>query len=355
MTNRERLTAVLSGKEPDRIPFAPFDELIPRGGFERELRNRGMGLIANAGSLWSETPNISFARRCADGERTTVYRTPVGDVSAVEKIHAGRVSNDGTVAKEFLIKSEKDYAPVIFMLDDTVFHRDDDAYFFRERALGDDGIVHTWAGEPPYMDAQYFLGLENWSYQQEDHPEAFAALLAALDRRQERRLGLLLDGPDQFVNLGNLAGNFGPEPFRQYLLPYFVKYARLFQEAGKKATIHADASNLSQFKELLRETEIGVVEAFTPPPTGDLPLAEARLLWGEDRTIWINFPESVFYSGYEGTVRYTVDLLRSDPSPNKILGFTEMGLMGAKERDERIFREGFTAVLDGIETVFPGP
>ena len=37
----ERINAVLRYQQADTIPFAPYDNLIPRGDFAREMRNRG--------------------------------------------------------------------------------------------------------------------------------------------------------------------------------------------------------------------------------------------------------------------------------------------------------------------------
>jgi hypothetical protein len=39
-----RINAVLHHEAPDQVPFAPYDNLVPRGEFVRKLRNRGMGL-----------------------------------------------------------------------------------------------------------------------------------------------------------------------------------------------------------------------------------------------------------------------------------------------------------------------
>ena len=35
-----RINAVLDGEQPDQVPFAPYDELVPRGRFSRLMRNR---------------------------------------------------------------------------------------------------------------------------------------------------------------------------------------------------------------------------------------------------------------------------------------------------------------------------
>lgn len=66
-------------------------------------------------------------------------------------------------------------------------------------------------------------------------------LLDALERKQERMLSLLLECPDNSINLGNLAGNFEPRQYEKYLLPYYEKYVPLFKKRGKITTIHADA------------------------------------------------------------------------------------------------------------------
>jgi len=45
MNFRDRIIRVLHLGDPDQIPFAPYIESFPSGDFERQLRNRGMGLV----------------------------------------------------------------------------------------------------------------------------------------------------------------------------------------------------------------------------------------------------------------------------------------------------------------------
>jgi len=67
--------------------------------------------------------------------------------------------------------------------------------------------------------------------------------------------------------------------------------------------------------------------------------------------IWMNFPETIFYSGYEATKKFMIDLLRSDaPSNPLVIGFTEMGLWGAmNDETEKIFKIGTQAIMDAID------
>jgi hypothetical protein len=94
-----------------------------------------------------------------------------------------------------------------------------------------------------------------------------------------------------------------------------------------------------------------VIEAFTPPPVGELSLAEVRQAWGKETVIWVNFPETIFYSGYEATKQYAIDLLKADaPGDRLVISFTEMGLWGALNHEtERIFKAGTRAIMDAIE------
>jgi len=350
VNNRERILAILNGEKPDRVPFMPFSELMPDSGFVQGLRSRGMGFITHCSSVQSDIKDIEITEKVSNGKLTITYHTPAGDVSALYDKNIEKITGNSLgVQIEHVIKDVKDYEAAIYIIDHTIYNVNTDEYYNIDKELGNDGITHCWTDEPPYMGAQYCLGLENWSYHQFDYPEEFQMLLNALDRKQERMLTLLLDCPDNIINLGNLAGNFGPPQYEKYMLPYYEKYVPQFKKRGKITTIHADASNLNEHKELLLKTGIDVVEAFTPPPFGNLSLADARKAWGEKTTIWINFPESVFYNGYEATRKYTVELLKSDPCPNKFVSLTEMGLLGLNENNERMFQDGIKAIMDAID------
>ena len=187
-----------------------------------------------------------------------------------------------------------------------------------------------------------------------DHPDHFARLLEAQERFEERRLQLVADSPAEFIGFGWLEGLWGPEQFRKYELPFYQKWVPYLQSRGKICALHCDATrNLRAYAEVIAETGVDVVEAFTPPPVSDLSLAEARAAWGRNTVIWVNFPETIFWSGPEETKRYTIELLKSDaPGDALVIGFTEMGPWGAVDDEaEQTFKDGTLAVLEAIEEV----
>ena len=356
-----RINAVLHHEEPDQVPFAPYDNLVPRGEFVRKLRNRGMGLCLRRSTIWAETPNVSVETRTQGEMTVTVYHTPAGDVSTRTKTHTGRISDGLVVETEGMLKAVEDYDPVISMIEDTVYHADNSLYYDTIRDLGSDGIFRDCGIDPgsemsPYgATRKYFgetYGLGIWVYEQRDHPDHFARLVQALQEREERRLQLVADSPAEFIGFGCVEGLWSPQQFREQELPFYRKWVSFLQSKGKICVLHADATNLRGFEEVIAETGVAVVEAFTPPPVGDLSLKEAREAWGEGTIIWVNFPETIFWSGAETTKRYMVDLLKSDPARGKalVIGFTEMGLWGAtNDETEQAFKEGTLAIMEALE------
>ncbi len=357
-SSRERILTVLKGQKPDKVPFCIFADLLPQGSFERMFRNKGLGLLVNVGPAiqeprsLSETPHVGITFKKSARGQHIIYQTPVGDISHEVCVGSMRTSSlDWKVPATSLIKDVQDYQPLIYMVDDTVFHLDCNVFGLMDEDLGDDGILHMIAGLPPYVESQYMLGLTHWSYERHDHPAQFASLLEALERRNDRYMAKLAQmDAFQMVYLGDMSDNLGPQDYEQYMLPYFQKYAALFRDAGKKCGIHIHAKLLKRQKEVLKKMAPDFLESYTPPPYSDLSLPQLRETVGDEVVILINCPETVFYQGYQRTKQYIKSLLQSDPSPKKMIGFTEMGMMGVKNGYTReAFQNGFRAVYDAIQ------
>jgi hypothetical protein len=356
MDFRDRIFAVFHHEVPDQVPFVPYDNLVPRGDFERVLRNRGMGLCLRRGTIWEETPHVSIETKNEGDIFVKIYHTPEGDLTTRSKTHVGRIIDDDLdLDVEGLIKSIEDYDAAICMIEDTLFHMDESIYFDAYRDVGKDGIIRDAGLQPPYGATRYLYGgvsgLPHWSQDQHDRPEQFERLMQAVIKREEKRLQLIVNSPAEFISLGDLDGTWGPENIRKYDLPLYQKWVPILKSKGKICSLHAHAINLKHFKTIVAEIGCDVIEAFTPPPVGNLSLPDARQAWGKDRILWINFPETIFWNGPEATKRYTLELLKSDAPGNAlVIGFTEMGTWGAMtDESERLFRDGTMAIMDAIE------
>ena len=357
MDFRERITSVLHHAPPDKVPFAPNANHLHRGEFEREMRNRGAGLVVKQISgIWAEMPDVRIEITTEQDTKTTYYHTPVGTVSTRSRQHLKReIAGGGSLIVEGMIKGIDDYDPVIFMIENTKFHADNSVYENCARDLGNDGIIRHNGFEPPYGQTRSFFGgiygLDSWVYAQNDNPDYFEKLLKALERRTEKEFPLILDSPVELISCGSINGNISPEWLEQRTLAFYKKYVPLLREKGKICLIHAHASNVKSYAQFTQQTGVDVVEALTPPPVGNLSLPEARAVWGQEKIIWINFPETVFWNGPEYTKQYTIDLLKSDPPGDSlIIGFTEMGQSGIHDDNtERVFTAGIRAIAEAIE------
>ncbi|HUW59218.1 MAG TPA: hypothetical protein VMZ92_21465, partial [Planctomycetota bacterium] len=75
--------------------------------------------------------------------------------------------------------------------------------------------------------------------------------------------------------------------------------------------------------EVIGETDLDYIEAFTPAPDTDMTLAEARAAW-PDKVLWINFPSSVHLRSDDRVEAFTVEMLSElDSVDGLIVGVTE--------------------------------
>ena len=226
MNARERINAVIHHQKPDKVPFAPLAGMVPRGEFTRELRDRGMGVMTRTNLWWSEMPNVTFERRVEGDKITTIAHTPVGSVSSWTRTHLPREAVGGrAILQEGMIKSLEDYDPVIFMIEDEVFHQDYAVYDWLTRDLGGDGVVRANRFDAPYWHVySHFgrsspVGAENFVYHQHDHPDHFGALIQAFERRNERLFPIVANCPAELIEVGAIDGVYGPKQFEQYFIP----------------------------------------------------------------------------------------------------------------------------------------
>lgn len=99
-----------------------------------------------------------------------------------------------------------------------------------------------------------------------------------------------------------------PILFRTYFMPEYEEQAAVLHRQGKLMAVYMDG-RLRDLKELIGQTPIDILEAFHPPPMGDLPIGEALATW-PGKAIWVGFPGATYEFGPEATRQYALDLLR---------------------------------------------
>jgi hypothetical protein len=147
-------------------------------------------------------------------------------------------------------------------------------------------------------------------YHQVDYPDRVEELYRALCASREPLYEIAARSPAPIVLCGdNVDGVLvTPRLFERYFVPVYEAQARVLHDHGKLMAVHMDG-RLNALKHLIARTPIDIVEAFHPPPMGDLPLGEALSLWA-DKAIWLGYPGSVYALGPEATRQHALALLR---------------------------------------------
>ena len=334
MSRRERIMAASQKKPADRLPFFHFWRHSQIGWAERECRNRGMGICWSRPSYVTTMHDVEVTERPVVSSGQVVlrrtYSTPVGSIYEDEKRepgvglwHGQRSWRDITPWQtERLIKGPEDYEVLKYVVEHTEYTPD---YFPIEQAmewLGDDGVViDALPHSPMQMLMIDWVGSEGgrFFYHHVDHQELVDDLCRAISRSRAPMYEIAAKSPAPIVMCGDNVDGFlvSPGLFEGYFMPEYEKQAKVLHQHGKLMAVHMDG-RLNSLKELISRTPVDIVEAFHPPPMGNLPISEALSLW-RDKSIWVGFPGSVYALGPEETTAHALGLLRESGSGDRLV------------------------------------
>ncbi len=343
MDPRERIEAFWSGERPDQIPYTIYRwSLWQRGVLDdpawQPMYEAGLRTTWGVSTFGSRTKNVehghdSWTEEGQKFERYTM-RTPVGEISAT--------SREGWHAKYFLETAE-DYRVMQYVAENTEIFRQHEAFAQAEQEHGEHCIVHAGLGRSPIQTVLVdYAGLENFGWHVAELEEEIGALCEALLRNLRRAAEITAEGPGRYVSvLENFtADTMGPERFRRYHLPVYEELFPMLQAAGKIVGTHFDG-RLASCKEAIAGSPIDLLESLTPPPEGDLTLAEARAAW-PDKLFWSNINLET-YELPPDRIRATVlEAVRQAAPDGRRLAFE------VSEDLPRNWRESMPVVLDAL-------
>ncbi len=320
MSARQDILAVFRGRKPARVPWSIHSALLQPGTLEREMRNAGMGIAEKKVSACrSITPHVSIEEQRTWEKDSIVchitHHTPVGD------LHSRKVvGHESTWVQEYPVKSADDMRVLEFISSDTAYYPDYAGITGAQERLGEDGVVVCRMPRSPLQRLYIeWMGVEAATFAFADYPDEMDRLLQGMALADETSLQITAQSPAEIIwSAENVtASTTTPDLFMRYGLPYYNHCAEVLHAHRKWYGIHLDGQ-LAVLKEAIAQTDLDFIEAFTPPPMGDLSLTEAQAAWG-DKVIWANFPGSVFHSSDRNVVEYALDLLETGLSNGRFL------------------------------------
>jgi len=338
LTPRERILRTITGRETDRLAWTIYSGLLPRSPEADELIEMGLGLVSVVSPYIVERPNVRVTRRETPEEVFHLFETPVGCLTQRVRRERGYGS---LWVKEHLVKGLEEYRILKFIVQDTIYRPNYDSFVEAEGRMGERGVIMAGLERAPFQKMWIeFTGIERLSVDLHENPTLVEELFETILEKQREMWRIVANSPAMLVWCpDNITGAItGPKLFRRYLIPYYREVADLMHSNGKKVVTHMDGPLRSIVREI-GETPIDVIEAFTPPPDGDLPLDEAKRSW-PDKVIWINFPSSIHVAPPKRIREVTMRLLREAiPGDRVLFGVTENIPEDAWRRSLKIITE----------------
>lgn len=309
MTMRERMLAVYRNQLPDRIPVAIYQRYLPRGSVEREIRNLGLGIIdyfpvvSFLAPPWHFYPG--FISEVKGAELTVKYiwdrdklierrsyETPVGVIYQDVSQYIGAGSEH---ISKYYISCLEDYKVMQYLVENTVFRKNEAAIRLKITDLGADGVVLGRVDRCPYQKLLIELaGAQQFLMDLYTDPEPILALMDAMDRKMDEAFALVLESDAAVIwQPDNVTSDMTPpDSFRKYCLPFYQKHAKQTQAAGKPYIVHMDG-RVKALKDLINEANFNGIESLSFPEIGgDLTLTEARAAF-PGKVIIPNFPANL--------------------------------------------------------------
>ncbi len=356
MTNRERMTAIMAGRSPDRIPWIPRPEIwyearrragtLPakfQGLTLKEVRHSlRMGTWSNTPIFRTELHDVEVRTREEGRDLVKEYVTPAGVVSTryrrSEKLE--RLGMSGQEVEK-MIKGPADYAVVEYIYQHTEVLPNYDDFLAVEQELGDDGYPMCASVMDPLSEIMLELvGYNDVYYHLHDYPDLIASLSETLTAYAARVQQVVLDSPARLIMCGShFSSMMTPPKIFKRMMPFYQSFAERLHQRGKLMVCHADA-DASLLLELLVEAGYDLMDSFVTAPMVPVTLERARAIFGNKVIIWGGLPSTLLCDPItdEEFVTYMRNLFRViAPGDAFILAVADNIMMESKvERLERV-------------------
>ncbi len=352
MTERERVLTLLSGRQPDRVPWfgdlsywtnylRASGNLPSRYGDEDYALHRDLGV---GFYLQGYFPFRVIRKNCTEEEvrrGDTVYQkitTPVGVLTGSSVYLPDSYT---WAVSEHLVKDAGDLKVVRHIYENIDYLPDYEEAENRYAKIGDNGVVLCYLPKSPFMEMAALLSsIVPVSYMIADEPEEFAETLAVIEAAHDKAARIALDSPAECLMIPeNLSSEVvGKAFFHEYMESYERKWNAEIKAAGKFSFVHMDGT----LKGLLSEvagTGFRVTEALTPKPCGDLAFEEIIPAVPKDTVIWGGLPGMLFNdftsdADFDRYVRNLLEIMTTEP--RFVLGVADQVPPGV--RMERVAR-----------------
>lgn len=310
---RGRLESALGGKPVEWPVYAVYDWFVNHRTIDwPALFARGLGRINHTSILEPRYRHVEI--------KEALQSTPRGLRRDVRWItDRGELTEWylGEWRQEYLIKTPEDYRILHRALEDVEYTVATEAFCHSEAELGSEGITLGQLTRTPLMELQIDrAGLERFSMDLADELPPLIELLEFMNEVFLHQCREAVKTPATYIKLWeNLSlETIGPAYYRRYLMPLYRQAMEILAPAGKRLLVHYDG-RLRGIAQEIAGLGFDGIDSFTPPPEGDMSVAEARLLW-PDKFLWLH-PSLGWYREEAAVLRERVRKMVRDAGPTR--------------------------------------
>ena len=296
MTNRERILAVVQGREHDRVPFVQYSGIAaPNEEVWNLLGRNRLGILK-----WSHVHRVRYPTCRSESQdferngqrwRRTEMHTPKG--SMFEERCFESAYNSSSVRKHY-VESPADLEVLIALLEDAVVEEDFEQYRNDLEHCGDDGWPLPATARSPYQQLWVqWTGIDHLAYLMADCADRVHAVMALLTRQLRSIFEICAKSEAPFIDVPDniTAPTIGPSYFRKYCVPLYDELADMLSDRGALVFVHMDG-DLKPLWPAIAESKVRGIDSLSPAPDNDTRVADAVRVWPQMR-LWVNFPSSV--------------------------------------------------------------
>jgi len=315
-TNRQRLDNALDGQPIGKPVFAVYDWFVENRPIDwKSLFNLGLGQVRHAYVVEHRRPNVRIVETTGQDASGNI-RKDVRWITDIGELHEWYL---GEWRQEYLIKRPEDYRILIRAFADTELVAVPGALEKSENVVKDNGLtfacpaLHRTAFQTIQID---YAGLERFSLDLAMGVNELFELVEMMDNLLCREIELIAKMPVRHIKLWeNLSiETMGPCVYRQYLMPIYRRIIDILNQSGQKLHVHYDGKLRLIADEIARLGFYGL-DSLTPPPEGDVSVAEARSLW-PDKFFWLH-PPLGWYQLPEKSLLANVYQMIADAGPRR--------------------------------------
>ena len=310
MTSRERILAAYRREPVDRVPISPrvwawllattgssdtdaFLDLQKRCPIDIQLAGDPFWYVTRVGAGTGPVPpgvrvdvdewtegRLKLVRR--------TFHTPAGTVTDVTRFPPPGDADFGVAPNpsriEFLVKGRNDFNAVRHLLPPPKDACDFSACRDTEARLGDNGLLLVQILSPVCHRAGHACSMEDLMVWYHTDRAFFDAVFAFFRDQMLEEVKLIMEAGFRYVFANyyydSLSVGWSPTIWRDVFQPALAELCGMVHGCGGMVNLYDDGK-CSGILEMVADAGVDVIQTLTPPPVGDIDLADAKRRIGE--------------------------------------------------------------------------